>query len=48
MRRLYATMHSGNMGNGKVVNSGPIHEKWQPVPPNSLNEHLWKFACSKK
>jgi hypothetical protein len=48
MRRLYATMHSGNMGRGNLVDSSPIHEGWQPVPPDSLNEHLWKFACGKK
>ena len=48
MRRLYATMHSANMGRGNVVDSRPIHEGWQPVPPDSLNERLWKFACGKK
>jgi hypothetical protein len=47
MRRLYATIYSGNMGRGNVVDSSPIDEKWQPVPPGSLNEHLWKFACGK-
>jgi hypothetical protein len=47
MRRLYATMYFGNMGRGNVLDSSPIHEKWQPVPLGSLNEHLWKFACGK-
>ena len=48
MRRLYATMHSANMGRGDVVDSHPIHEAWQSVPLGSLNEQLWKFACGKK
>lgn len=48
MRRLYATMHSENMGRGNVLDSSPIYEGWQPVPPNSLNEQLWKFVCGKK
>jgi hypothetical protein len=48
MRRLYATMLSGNMGRGNVVDSSPIHEGWQLVQPDSLNERLWKFACGKK
>jgi hypothetical protein len=48
MRRLYATLHSGNMGRGKVLDSSLIHEEWQPVPPGSLNDQLWKFACDKK
>jgi len=47
MRRLYATMHSENMGRGSVVASGPINEAWQSVPPDSLNEQLWEFACGK-
>jgi hypothetical protein len=48
MRRLYTTMHSGNMGRGDVVYSGPIHEEWQPIPSGSMNEQLWEFSCGKK
>lgn len=47
MRRMHATMHSENMGRGNVVDSSPIHEGWQEVPPSSLNEQLWRFACGK-
>jgi len=45
MRRLYATRYSGKMGKGNVLDSVSIHEAWQPVPPGSLNEHLWEFSC---
>jgi hypothetical protein len=48
MRRLYATMHSENMGKGNVLDSNSIHEEWQPVPPGSMNEQLWKFVCGKQ
>ncbi len=45
MRRLKATMYSGNMGRGDVLDSRPILEGWRPIPPGSLNEQLWKFVC---
>lgn len=47
-RRLAGTFFSGNMGRGKVVYSNATKDKWGPVPPGSVNQDLWKLACSKK
>jgi hypothetical protein len=47
-RRLYFTWHSENMGGGDVVHIGDNPGKWTPVPPESFDENLWKFACGKR
>ena len=47
MRRIHAAKYSENMGRGKEIDSSPIHEGWQEVPPSSLNEQMWRFACGK-
>ncbi len=45
---LYAILYSENMGEGKIVRSLGLHNnKWQPVAPDTINAHLWKFACGK-
>ena len=54
-RHLFLTMHSGNMGEGKVVFSQPSElppGQWRQIKPGSsevigtgLEEALWKFAC---
>ena len=48
-RRLYLSLYSGQMARWNVVHieSDP-NSKWQPVPPGSADETLWKFACRKK
>jgi hypothetical protein len=47
--RTLAVMHySGNMGSGMVVSSNSDIGKWKRVPPGSVGEALWKFACGKK
>jgi len=47
-RLLYLTWHSENMGGGNVVYVENEPDKnWSPIPPESANEILWKFACGK-
>jgi hypothetical protein len=47
-RGLSLTRHAGNMARGKTVFTDSHREKWEPVPPNSVGEGLWKFACGKR
>lgn len=47
-RMLAYTWFSGNMGSGTVVYSTPDEQQWEPVAPRSINQALWKVACSKK
>jgi len=48
-RMLYFSEHSENMGEGDVVYVGyKLPDKnWTPIPPGSIVEGLWKFACGK-
>jgi hypothetical protein len=46
-RALASTSFSGNMGRGKVRSSYSIKGKWEPVPPSSITQSLWKVACEK-
>lgn len=46
-RALASTSFSGNMGSGKVRSSYSIKGKWEPVPPSSITQSLWKVACEK-
>jgi hypothetical protein len=48
LRTLAVMHHSGNMGRGMVVSSNSDIGKWKRVPPGSVGEALWKFACGKK
>lgn len=49
LRFLYHTRHSGNMGKGNVVsNDDGVPGNWSSVPPASINESLWKYACGKR
>ena len=47
-RTLYFSWHSENMGKGDVIytDNKPDNE-WSPIPPESTDEILWKFACGK-
>jgi len=47
-RALASTSFSGNMGSGKVRSSYSIKGKWEPVPPGTITQILWKLACDKK
>lgn len=47
-RSLYASFHSGNMGRGELVYvMQDLPGNWQPVPPQSNQQALWKVACGK-
>ena len=47
-RALATTSFSGNMGSGKVRSSYSIKGKWEPVPPGTITQTLWKVACDKQ
>lgn len=48
-RTISASLHSGNMGHGDVTNAfNPKLPEWVAVPPDSLVEARWKFACKKR
>jgi hypothetical protein len=46
-RILSLTAHSGNMAAVDTVFSLSKPEEWEPVPPRSLAESMWKIACGK-
>lgn len=46
-RTLYSSWYSGNMGSGDSVFSDSDPKKWDPLPPESVIESLWKVACHK-
>lgn len=48
VRNLYHSFHSGNMGGGDEILPMSTGFNWSPVPPGSVTELLWKFACGKK
>jgi hypothetical protein len=45
LRILYFSWHSGNMGSEEIVYSNAYPRRWEPVPPGSIGEFLWKTAC---
>jgi hypothetical protein len=47
-RALATTSFSGNTGSGKVRSSYSIKGKWEPVPPGTITQALWKVACDKQ
>jgi hypothetical protein len=47
-RALASTSFSGNMGRGNVRSSYSIKGKWEPVPPSTITQSLWKVACEKR
>lgn len=46
-RVISSSLHSGSMGSGKVVGFSSDAKQWEPVEFNTLEETLWKVACSK-
>ena len=42
---LNSLFHFEHMGNGKSVYTVPGGTSWRPVPPDSIDEVLLKFAC---
>jgi hypothetical protein len=47
-RILALSLHSENMGGGKMVWSDPDPGEWHPVAPSRLGEASRKFACETK
>jgi len=47
IRSLAVVHHSGNMGIGRAVYIRSDEGNWEPVPPQSTGQALWKFACDK-
>jgi hypothetical protein len=48
-RTISFSLHSENMGGGKATNSLiPKSPEWIAIPPNSLVNARWKFACGAK
>ena len=48
-RLLYLSFYSERIGEGRIIHAKSYTgKKWIPVPPGSLAETMWKFACGKK
>lgn len=47
-RVLAFSLYTSNMGKGRVLNFSSDTKQWYPVELNTLEEALWKAACSKK
>lgn len=47
-RILFVDYHSGNMATGDTVAVGSDPGKWEPIPPGTWTESMWKFACGMK
>lgn len=47
-RSLYISIHSKNMGAGRVVFTNAVTSEWRPVPPDTVQEILMKYACRKR
>jgi hypothetical protein len=48
IRQLYYSLYSDSMGKGKMEHANSEHLNWLPVQPESMEEAMWKVACSKK
>ncbi len=46
-RILAYSIHSGKMGGGDVIYRENTPLPWMSVPPASILESLWKFACGR-
>ena len=46
MRTLAFSLHSGQMGDGDLVETAAESNGWLPVAPGTLLNMLWQFACS--
>jgi hypothetical protein len=47
-RNLYFSFYSWHMAEGEIGYVGADPENWTPIPPDSVNEVLWKIACGKR
>jgi len=47
-RTVWLMRYSGNMGTGDIGFEDDGEQKWRPVPPWTVDEALWTFACAKQ
>ena len=48
-RLLFFVNYSGNMGAGAVTLSSTVPAPdWDPIPPDTVLDQMWEFACGKK
>ena len=47
-RWLFIDYFSGNMARGETLGRVSDPSPWEPVPPGSIGELEWKFACGNK
>lgn len=47
-RKLALEIYVENMGFGKLLRRDTSVDEWILVPPGSITELVWKFACGKK
>jgi hypothetical protein len=45
MRTLRLFLHSGRMGEGEIVETAALSDRWLPVAQGSLLRILWQYAC---
>lgn len=45
VRKLFTSLHSGNMGKGEIVSYSYKIENYEPIQPFSILEAIWKIAC---
>lgn len=43
---LYMSFHTGNMGNGKVIDASRTKDSWTPIVPGSIGSVMFKYVCS--
>lgn len=46
MRKLAFSLFSWNMEDGDLIRSYSQPQKWEIVPPDSIDEAEWKIACN--
>ena len=46
IRTIAFFLHSGQMGNGDLVETAAVSNGWLTVAPGTLLNVLWQFACS--
>jgi hypothetical protein len=47
LRMLSYTAFAEHMGNGEIVPSNTVTNRWERVVPESIGQALWEFACRK-
>jgi hypothetical protein len=45
VRTLEFSLHSGQMGNGDLVETAQESGRWLSIAPGTLLDALWQFAC---